>query len=99
MEDTEKKQEVYDREKLHEEVWAAPVKIVAQRYGGSDVALAKTCRKPAITFPGRGYWALLRAGKNMKRVPLPKLPAGVPETLPVYHALPPAKEREVGPDQ
>ena len=40
MEDNEKKPEVYEREKLYEEVWAEPVKIVASRYGVSDVALA-----------------------------------------------------------
>lgn len=99
MEDNnEKKPEVYEREKLYEEVWAEPVKIVAQRYGVSDVALAKTCRKLAIPLPGRGYWARLRSGQKMKRAPLPKLPAGVPETLPVYHASPPPTEREAIPE-
>lgn len=98
MGDNEKSPELYEREKLYQEVWAEPVKIVAQRYGVSDVALAKTCRKLAIPLPGRGYWARLRAGQTMKRVPLPKLPAGVPETLPVYHAPPPPREREAGPE-
>jgi len=98
MEDTEKSPEVYEREKLYEEVWAEPVKIVAQRYGVSDVALAKTCRKLAIPLPGRGHWARLRAGQKMKRVSLPKLPPGVPERLPVHHALPPPTEREAGPE-
>ena len=97
MEDTGKSPEVYERDKLYGEVWAEPVKVVARRYGVSDVALAKTCRKLAIPLPGRGYWARLRAGQKMKRVPLPKLPAGVPETLPVYHAPPAAKEREASP--
>ena len=36
---------VYERDKLYEEVWAEPVMKVAERYGVSDVALAKTCRK------------------------------------------------------
>ncbi len=44
MKDEEKRPEIYEREKLYEEVWAEPVKIVAQSYGVSDVALAKTCR-------------------------------------------------------
>lgn len=51
MEDNEKKPEVYEREKLYDEVWVEPVKIVARRYGVSDVALAKTCRKLAILLP------------------------------------------------
>ena len=89
---------IYERDKLYEEVWAEPVKIVAQRYAVSDVALAKTCRKLAIPLPGRGYWARLRSGQKMKRAPLPKLPAGVPETLPVYHASPPPTEREASPE-
>jgi hypothetical protein len=60
MEDNnEKRPEVYERKKLYQEVWAEPVKIVAWRYGVSDVALAKTCRKLAIPLPGRGYWARL----------------------------------------
>ncbi len=45
MEDNDIGPEVYDREKLYEEVWAEPVKIAARRYGVSDVALAKTCRQ------------------------------------------------------
>ena len=94
----EKRPDVYEREKLYQEIWAEPVKIVAQRYGVSDVALAKTCRKLAIPLPGRGYWARLRSGQKMKRLPLPRLPAGIPETLPVYHASPPPTEREASPE-
>jgi hypothetical protein len=98
MEDNEKKPDVYDREKLYEEVWAEPVKIVARRYSVSDVALAKTCRKLAIPLPGRGYWARLRAGQRLKREPLPPRTAEVPQTLPVCRALPPKEEREASPE-
>lgn len=62
----------YDREKLYEEVWAEPVQKVAQRYGVSDVAIAKTCRKMHIPVPGRGYWNKVQAGMKMKKLPLPK---------------------------
>jgi hypothetical protein len=89
---------VYERETLYKEVWAEPVKIVAQRYGVSDVALAKTCRKLAIPLPGRGYWARLRSGQEMKRTPLPELPADAPETMPVCHAYPPPEERQASPE-
>ena len=66
MEDNEKKPEVYEREKLYDEVWVEPVKIVARRYGVSDVALAKhtaallpCCRvqratRGSSTWAGRG---------------------------------------------
>ena len=32
--------EIYEREKLYEEVWKEPVLVVANRYGVSNVALA-----------------------------------------------------------
>lgn len=62
-----------DREALYEEVWANPVSVVAERYGLSDVGLAKICRKLVIPLPSRGYWAKIKAGKVMHRVPLPIL--------------------------
>jgi len=34
--------------KLYEEVWAEPVTTVAKRYGISDVALRKICRRLAV---------------------------------------------------
>jgi hypothetical protein len=62
------------RQQLHEEIWAAPMKVVAERYGISDVGLAKICRKLLIPIPGRGYWAKQRAGKPVPgRPPLPAL--------------------------
>jgi len=33
------------REELYEQVWTVPMQRLAERYGISDVALAKTCRK------------------------------------------------------
>ena len=62
-----------DRETLYNEVWTEPVTVVAPRYGLSDVGLAKICRSLAIPIPSRGYWAKVKAGKTMGRVPLPKL--------------------------
>lgn len=65
--------ETVDREALYLEVWTHPVVVVAQRYGLSDVGLAKICRNLAIPLPSRGYWAKVKAGRVMKRVPLPRL--------------------------
>ncbi len=62
-----------DRESLYNEVWTDPVTVVAPRYGLSDVGLAKICRTLAIPLPSRGYWAKVRAGRTMNRVPLPDL--------------------------
>ncbi|HSB07529.1 MAG TPA: hypothetical protein VLK23_20310 [Thermodesulfobacteriota bacterium] len=64
--------EIHEREKLYEEVWKQPVPVVANRYGVSNVALAKACRKLAVPFPPRGYWARIRAGR--KPPPRPPLP-------------------------
>lgn len=41
----------YEREKLHQEVWAEPMTTVAKRYGISDVALRKQCKKLDILLP------------------------------------------------
>ncbi|GAB1394670.1 hypothetical protein MASR1M60_28340 [Rhodocyclaceae bacterium] len=62
-----------DRESLYLEVWTDPVTVVAQRYGLSDVGLAKICQKLTIPLPTRGYWAKVKAGRVMKKMPLPKL--------------------------
>jgi len=72
---------IYDRNVLFEEVWAEPMRNVAKRYGVSDVALAKTCRRLSVPVPGRGYWAKLKAGKADPRPPLPELERGQPERI------------------
>jgi hypothetical protein len=63
----------YDRSRLYAEVWSAPARSIAQRYGVSDVALAKMCRKLSVPLPGRGYWAKVVAGHNPPRRELPRL--------------------------
>jgi hypothetical protein len=73
----------YDRERLYEEVWAEPVQTVARRYGVSDVALAKTCRRLSVPLPGRGYWAKKRASKAPERPPLPAFDG--PQSIAVEH--------------
>ena len=70
MQKTEKS---VDRETLYNEVWTEPMVVVAPRYGLSDVGLAKICRSLAIPIPSRGYWAKVKAGRIMRRVPLPEL--------------------------
>ena len=61
-----------NRDSLYAEVWTDPVTVVAQRYGLSDVGLAKICRKLAIPLPQRGYWARVKSGQVVKKTPLPK---------------------------
>ena len=62
---------VYDRETLYREVWEKPVTEVAKRYRVSDVAIHKVCKSLDIPTPPQGYWAKLRAGKPVKKLPLP----------------------------
>ena len=62
----------YDRELLYDEVWKDPVSTVAKKYGVSDTALAKACRRLNVPLPPRGYWARVRSGISVKK---PKLPA------------------------
>lgn len=75
-----------DRGLLYEEVWTDPVITVAQRYGLSDVGLAKICRRLKIPLPGRGYWAKLNAGKPTQRTKLPAIDANA---LPDIHVTKP----------
>ena len=60
------------REELHQAVWSEPMRTVAKRFGVSDVALAKRCRRMAIPLPGRGYWAKKAGGKKVRPISLPK---------------------------
>jgi hypothetical protein len=64
---------IYDRQKLYDEVWKEPITVVAKRYGVSDVAIHKICKRLNVPVPGRGYWAKIAAGaKNLEIIPLPK---------------------------
>ena len=63
---------VYEREKLYNEVWSEPVTIVAKRYGVSDVMIHKICKRLKIPVPPRGYWARVRAGAKLQKAPLPQ---------------------------
>ena len=63
----------YDRERLYQEVWTEPTQKVAERYGVSDVAIAKACSLLHVPKPPRGYWAKKTAGRKLpERPPLPK---------------------------
>jgi len=62
---------IYKREQLYQEVWDKPVVEVAVQYGVSNVTIHKICKALNVPVPSRGYWARLRAGKKLKKVPLP----------------------------
>ena len=60
------------REELYEVVWSESLMHAAERYGVTDVAVAKWCRKLDVPKPGRGYWQKVKAGRPPKKPPLPK---------------------------
>ena len=65
--------ETWNREELYKDVWEQPLTKLQTKYGVSNVAIGKACRKLKIPLPGRGYWAKLAAGHKVKKVPLPEL--------------------------
>ena len=38
------------REELYQKVWSVPMRTLAQRFGLSDVGLAKTCKREVMPF-------------------------------------------------
>ena len=53
---------------------------LAKKYGLSNIALAKVCKKLKIPRPGLGYWAKKAAGEHVrKRPPLPPLQKFLPD--------------------
>ena len=62
------------REQLYERVWTTPLVQLAQEFGITDVAIAKTCKRLNVPTPPRGYWAKLAAGQQPRKSPLPKAP-------------------------
>ena len=68
------------RKNLYGEVWTEPMSRLAPKYGLSGNGLKKICKKLNIPVPPRGYWARLQHGYKVKKTPLTKLKAGVPET-------------------
>ena len=50
---------------MQQMVWEMPTTHIAREYGASDKAIEKFCKKHQIQKPGRGYWAMLYAGKAL----------------------------------
>lgn len=59
------------REELFARVWSVPLVQLARRFGISDVALGRMCRRRNIPCPPPGYWAKYRAGRPPPMPPLP----------------------------
>ena len=61
--------EFWNRRELYNLVWAEPMTKVAEKFGVSDVAIAKACRKLKVPVPGRGYWAKKANGHRVSQTP------------------------------
>jgi hypothetical protein len=59
------------RKDLYDLIWGEPMSKLAERFGISDVGLAKVCRRSDIPAPARGYWAKIAAGGTFDRPELP----------------------------
>lgn len=66
-----------NRQGLYNLVWEKPVVHAAKRFGISDVALRKVCKKHDVPLPPLGYWAKLAHGKKVVQPPLPPCRDGV----------------------
>jgi hypothetical protein len=82
--------EQYDRALLLEQVWKDPMTAVALQYGVSDVGLKKLCSRLQILTPMRGYWAKLKAGKQVPSKPRLTDYTGPPSDL--WHSSAPPRE-------
>jgi hypothetical protein len=69
------------RKELYELVWSEPLKILAPRFGISDVTLKKACGRAEVPTPGLGHWAKKAAGKSMSQVGLPERPPGMDDEV------------------
>src|SRR5262245_17035110 len=59
------------REELYDLVWSEPRSKLSTKFGISDVAISKACRRADIPVPEPGYWARLQAGKSADKRSLP----------------------------
>jgi hypothetical protein len=83
------------RQELYDRVWQTPMVKIAAEYGISGRGLAKLCERYEIPVPGRGHWAMKKAGYEVEQDPLPADPS--PDT-PVQISGDPTPEREEHPD-
>jgi hypothetical protein len=73
----------YRRSDLFQQVWTEPMRDVAKRYGVSDVALKKTCRKLRVPLPDAGHWNK-RPERRDATPNLPPLPDGMAAEITVH---------------
>ncbi len=87
-----------DREELYQLAWKEPMAKLCHKFGITDVALKKHCKRLKIPTPYRGYWARLEAGQKPPITKLTPLTAsgqtGVESYDPSRGSPPPTKHSE-----
>lgn len=83
----------FERDALYKEVWAEPVRIVALRYGISDVELRRICARLGVPLPPLGYWARVAAGQKPRVTALPAKHKGETRYVRQVHVDEQADER------
>lgn len=64
----------YNREQLYEDVWSSPMTMLSKKYGVSDRAIGKACRRLHVPVPSIGHWNKIAAHKpGDEKPPLPKV--------------------------
>lgn len=74
----------FTRNQLYKYGWSEPVAQVGARFGVSDVAIARICKKMNIPRPARGYWAKKQHGYPVGTTPLPKATSNTPLKYVMY---------------
>lgn len=74
----------YTRSELHKLVWSEPLTNLSKKLGVSNVAIANACKRANIPRPPMGHWAKVKAGKEVRQLPLPARGPGISD------------EREIG---
>jgi hypothetical protein len=69
------------RQELYDLVWSTAMRLLAPRFGLSDVGLAKICEHWNIPRPPRGYWAKKAHGHKVQQAKLPPIKEGNPVVL------------------
>ncbi len=81
------------RQELYDRVWQTPMVKIAAEYGISGRGLAKLCERHGIPVPGRGHWAIKKAGYEVEPDPLPADPS--PDTPVQVSAIPIVRRKNI----
>lgn len=73
----------FSREELYEQVWSTSTLQLSKKFGISDVAIAKICKKHKIPKPSLGYWNMSEKDQADMKKPLSKAD-GPEEKIKIY---------------